>query len=79
MRRPSRRAGCGGLLRDETGIWISEFSCNLGMCTPLVAEHWAMLHGLELAWDKGCRNLQIEVDSKSTIQVFYMNIQLRGM
>ena len=28
-----------------------------------------MLYGLELAWDKGCQNLQIEVEySKSAIQ-----------
>ena len=56
-------AGGGGLLRDHTGKWITGFSINLGHCIALVAELWAILRGLRIAWEAGVRKLVLETDS----------------
>ena len=61
-------AGGGGLLRDQDGRWISGFSFKLGTCSVLVAELWAILHGLRLAWEKGVRKLTVETDSLVTLK-----------
>lgn len=31
-------AGCGGIIRDDTGLWKGGFICNIGSCSPLQAE-----------------------------------------
>ena len=49
---------------STTGNWIIGFSLNLGVCTIEEAKLWAPFHGLHLAWQRGIRNLQAEMDSK---------------
>lgn len=60
----SSLAGCGGVIRSPNGFFVSGFAFNIGSCNALVAELWAVLHDLQLAWDWGARHLILELDSK---------------
>lgn len=52
------------VLWDQDGHWIVGGSRSLGYCTSLHAELWAVLLGLQLAWDHGFRSLILETDSQ---------------
>lgn len=52
-----------GVIRNEFGEWIGGFAANLGVAMAHVAELWGVIHALELAWDKGCRRVEVEMDS----------------
>ncbi|PNX68268.1 ribonuclease H, partial [Trifolium pratense] len=41
-------SGCGGILRNSHGQWISGFSRNLGRCNAYLAELWGVFDGLRL-------------------------------
>ena len=58
-------AGEGGLAKDENGIWQGGFVAKL-MCISIdEAEAWALLHGLQMAWDMGIKRLIVKTDSLS--------------
>ena len=57
-------AGAGGLLRDQSGNWITGFALNLGYCTSVKAELAALLKGLELAKRHGIAKLIVHIDSQ---------------
>ena len=57
-------AGAGGVLRDHSGRWVSGFSLHIGLATNNLAELAAVRQGLEMAWNKGIKHLQLELDSK---------------
>lgn len=76
--RSTGRAGCGGVLRDHSGGWMAGFSHSLGSCDVFVAEEWAILKGLTIAWDLGVRCLTIESDSKDLIELLNYNPQARN-
>ncbi|XP_012084521.1 uncharacterized protein LOC105643892 [Jatropha curcas] len=59
----SHRASTWGVIRNDVGNWCYGFACNLGSCSILLAELWGVFLGLSLAWDKGVRNLIVEVDN----------------
>ena len=65
----SSKAACGGLIRDETGKFFSGFLANLGVCSITIAKVWGAFYGLKLAWDKGLRNVLLEMDSTSAISL----------
>lgn len=67
VRNGGRQASCGGLLRNELGHFLDEFSCNLGSCTIMQAKLLGILHGLLLAKSRSVDHLFIEADSKSAI------------
>ncbi|CAL1408401.1 unnamed protein product [Linum trigynum] len=62
-------AGAGGVLRGWTGRWIAGFIANLGTATAVLAELWAIFHGLDMTWKKGCRAVRLESDSQLAIQL----------
>ncbi|KAK8565585.1 hypothetical protein V6N12_059143 [Hibiscus sabdariffa] len=47
------RCSVGGLFCDQSGSWLSGFQKAIGIMQPLQAELWAILIGLQLAWDTG--------------------------
>ncbi|KAF7812131.1 ribonuclease H [Senna tora] len=61
-----RIAPCGGVLRDCAG---KGFVRKLGWCDTLLAELWAILSALEVAWSMGCRNLVVASDSLMAINL----------
>ncbi|KAL8140791.1 hypothetical protein V2J09_006812 [Rumex salicifolius] len=46
-----------GVIRDETGAWITSFTHNSGSCSVPQAKVWDILGGLQLAWDNGHRQV----------------------
>ncbi|KAK4268336.1 hypothetical protein QN277_025008 [Acacia crassicarpa] len=65
----SREAGIGGLIRNSNGQWIFGFSEPVKVETILHVELLAIKKGLELAWNKGCRNVICETDSKDSLKL----------
>lgn len=63
------RAGCGGVVRNDSGKFCFAFSCNLGECSVLASELWAILYGARLAWERGFQNIIIESDSLLAINL----------
>lgn len=68
FRNPGR-AGFGGLVRRIDGSWVSGFSGSIGFSDNWHAELSALLHGLQLAWNEGIRNLLCYTDSMNTINL----------
>lgn len=67
--KSSAIASAGEVVRDDKGDWISGFSRSLGVATVLHSELWAILDGLNLAWDRGFRKIILESDSKEAIDI----------
>lgn len=57
-------AGAGGAIRDNMGSWIGGFARNIGICSSVTAELWAIYIGLQLVWAKGFRKVLLESDSR---------------
>ncbi|XVF12417.1 hypothetical protein REPUB_Repub08aG0116500 [Reevesia pubescens] len=53
----------GGLCRDACGAWLFGFTRKVGRGCIIKAEVFAILTGLQLAWDHGCRCVIVESDS----------------
>lgn len=60
-------AGNGGVLRDEEGQWMLGYTLRTSCNTIEEAETWAIIKGLELAWDKGIRRMVVECDSQKVV------------
>ncbi|KAK4252645.1 hypothetical protein QN277_014390 [Acacia crassicarpa] len=71
-------AGCGGVLRDARGVWLSGFSYHLGICSALEAEEWAFLKGLQFARNKGVDHLVVESDSWELISALSQPADVNG-
>lgn len=63
------RAGYGGLVRNNLGEWICGFYGSCGVADNLTTEIYAIMHGLDLAWNRGYRDVILETDSKSAIDL----------
>ncbi|KAI4313562.1 hypothetical protein L6164_026527 [Bauhinia variegata] len=68
-RKAQHSAGCGGVYRDGQGKWVNGFARKLGYCSSMKAEILAIYTGLAEAWRLGFRNLIIESDSKSAVDL----------
>lgn len=68
-------ARCGGVIRDETGYWITGFGHNIGLCTVFTEELSGVLKRLGMAWNRGIRNLVIESDSAAVVTAIQNSIQ----
>ncbi|GAU26714.1 hypothetical protein TSUD_314910 [Trifolium subterraneum] len=62
------RAGYGGVLRNETGIWIEGFTKALGDTTAYMAELWGIYEGLCLARRREVTRLEMHTDSQIIAQ-----------
>jgi ribonuclease HI len=63
-KQSEKRAGCGGALRNDSGIWIDGFSKALGDTTAYMAELWGIYEGLSLASRRGVPRLELRTDSQ---------------
>ncbi|KAK8708069.1 hypothetical protein V6N13_059116 [Hibiscus sabdariffa] len=54
-------------MRDQEGGWLFGFHKSIGIVSPLYAELWAILIGLQLVWDKGIPSLRVQSDSKEAL------------
>ncbi|KAK1401000.1 hypothetical protein POM88_000605 [Heracleum sosnowskyi] len=65
------KASYGGIIRDESGGWVKGFHGKLpGLYTPLEAEAWAIIQGLNLVKKFGFRKVLVETDSVGAMQLF---------
>lgn len=60
---PSGPAGIGAVLRSESGEVIGEIAADIGVTTNSVADYTALIEGLEMALDKGIKEVHVYVDS----------------
>ncbi|KAE8670570.1 hypothetical protein F3Y22_tig00112124pilonHSYRG00058 [Hibiscus syriacus] len=65
----TRSASSGGVLRDNTGTWITWFYRRIGRCSILHTELWGggVLDGLSLAWRSGVRHVEVEMDNSEAV------------
>ena len=61
-------ATAGGVLRNGEGELCGGFALNIGRCGALLAELWGVYYGLVVAWKKGIRRFELEVDSKVVVE-----------
>jgi ribonuclease HI len=67
-------AGFGGLLRDNAGAFLGGFYGAADQPNILYAEIMAILHGLELCWNKGFRNVACFSDSLQAITLIEQGV-----
>ncbi|XP_061342609.1 uncharacterized protein LOC133288807 [Gastrolobium bilobum] len=68
VKTASSSAACGGLIRNNSGNWISGFMYKIGICSPMIAELWAIYKGLQMAWDMKATMLEVESDCLTAVQ-----------
>lgn len=69
LKLDSRMAGAGCLLRDHDGGWRMGCCRNIGVCTSLQAELWALMDGLELAWSAGYKDIIVQMDCLVAVRI----------
>jgi ribonuclease HI len=60
---PTGPAGIGALLRSESGEVIGQIATSIGAVTNSVADYTALIEGLQMALDKGIKEVHVYVDS----------------
>lgn len=55
----TRKATCGGLIKDSTRGWLGGFSKNIGTCEGTVADLWGVFEGLKLVREKGYTKVEL--------------------
>ena len=64
-------AGCGGVLLDEHGNWITGFSRSNGITSCFVVELWDLRDGLILCCNLNISSLVVELDAKVVVDIFH--------
>lgn len=59
----------GGVLRNHYGEVIFSFAKDIGTCSVVQAELWAIYFGLKVSWDRGFKSLHVESDSQVAINL----------
>ena len=61
------RSGCGGIIRDEHGRWITGFSRRIGAANSIIAELWGLRDGLQLCCCRNFDSIEVEIDAKAIL------------
>ena len=56
-------------------MWQGGFALNIGICSAALAELWGVYYELCIAWDRGIRRMEVEVDSESVAGFLKTGIQ----
>ena len=67
--RCMEQAGCGGVVRDEHGSWVAEFTRHVGATNSFSAELWGLRDGLLLCSSLNISRLIVEIDAKVLVDV----------
>ena len=62
-------AGCGGVIRDDSGQWIVGFSKCIGITNSFAAKLWGLREGLILCCNLNVSSLEIELDAKAIADI----------
>lgn len=73
----SVKVSAGGFLRNKEGRWINGFMANISQYDSLMAEIWAAIFGLEMAWNGGFKKIILEVDSLVLTKMMKEQVQQR--
>lgn len=57
------------MLRNHHGVFVSAFAVWLGSCSVVMAELWAIFHGLSHAFHHGYYHLEVESDSQAAVRL----------
>jgi hypothetical protein len=68
-RRNNNVCDCGGLIRGNGGAWLGGFAKGLGECRVMVAELWGAFEGLKLAWERGYKKVELQLDAQNVVKV----------
>ena len=63
------RAGGGGLIHDDKGVWVKGYARNIGHITSVAAELWALCDGLRLCSALKIPDVIIELDAKLIVDL----------
>ncbi|GAU49448.1 hypothetical protein TSUD_137920 [Trifolium subterraneum] len=74
----NKNSGCGGLIRGNEGEWLGGFAKGLGTCSGLVAELWVALEGLKLAWKKGYKRVELQIDDKDIVKAINKEVLIKA-
>ncbi|GLT29235.1 hypothetical protein SLA2020_041140 [Shorea laevis] len=66
-------ANAGGLIRDNSGNWVSGFTVNVGCTSILIAELWGLQDGLRLCQSLGLPRIIAEMDSLISVRLINEN------
>lgn len=65
----TRVSACGGLVLDSQGVFIKGFCGNLGVCSTLMAEFRALIHGVKMARSLHLDKVIFETDSSVVVNL----------
>jgi ribonuclease HI len=71
-------AGIGVVLRTEDGTVVAEVAKGIGLATNNVAEYEALIAGLELAHERGIKEIEVQVDSDLVVQQLTGNWKIKN-
>lgn len=66
-------AGCGGVIRDDCGNWISGFTKRIGITNSFIAEMWGLREGLIMCCNLNIASLIVELDARAVVDAFSNN------
>lgn len=61
---------CGGVFRDKNADFLGSFAYNIGLSSSLIVELNGAMYAVEIAHQKGWRNLWVKTDSMLVALVF---------
>lgn len=61
-------------LRNMFGEWLIGFYGSCGVASNLMAEFFAIFHGLDLAWNSGFWSVILESDSKTALDLIQEDV-----
>ena len=70
--------GCGGLIRDSNGLWITGFAKPTIAFSSLAAKLFALREGLTLCVELQAQAVEVELDAFATISLISSNITSNG-
>ncbi|KAK2373854.1 Polynucleotidyl transferase, ribonuclease H superfamily protein [Trifolium repens] len=70
--------GCGGLIRGNEGAWLGGFAKGLGECRVMVAELWGAFEGLKLAWERGYKKVELQLDAQNVVKVINKDLHAKA-
>ena len=66
-------AGCGGVIRDDYGQWISGFTKRIGITNSFIAELWGLREGLIMCCDLNISSLIVELDARAVVDLLVIH------
>ncbi|RAL41896.1 hypothetical protein DM860_009078 [Cuscuta australis] len=72
------KADIGGILQNRRGEWKGGFTANVSPNCATSVEVMAIARGIEWAWEKGVKELEVQTDASEVIKWMADYTSLRG-